>query len=371
MTTHDHSATIAVTERARDGLPTMIDFELVTAMKALHAQGHSATKIGKLLRCGRNTVLRHLRKDFKPPRRAQSPGVLDAHTDFLLERFLRHDGNADVVHQELVAELGINVSLRTMQRALKPHRQRLQAARLLTPRFETKPGAQLQIDFGVKIVTIEGCAQAVHVFVATLGYSRRIFAKAYPEETQGAWLDGTEAAFAHFGGVPKTVLMDNAKALVTTPRQGDKPPRFNERLQACARYWDFKPRVCRPYRARTRGKVERSVGYVKGNALAGRTFASWGELDRHLATVADHRPLDAADDTPLRRFEAERAQLAAVAGKPPFGAPRELERTVNADAMIELDVRRHANCPKNDSETAGLIGAIVSGRAGFCHDHGV
>ena len=69
--------------------------------------------------CGRNTVLWHLRKDFMPPRRAQPPGVLDAHTDFLLERFLRHDGNADVVHQELVAELGIDVSFRTFRERLK------------------------------------------------------------------------------------------------------------------------------------------------------------------------------------------------------------------------------------------------------------
>ena len=274
MTTDDHLDTIAATERARDGFPKMMNFERVTAMKALHAQGHSATKIGKLLGCGRNTVLRHLRKDFKRPRRAHPPGVLDAHEDVLLARFLRHDGNADVVHQELKAELGIDVSLRTVQRALKPHQERLRAARLLTPRFETKPGAQMQIDFGVKTVTIEGRAQAVHLFVATLGYSRRIFAKAHAAETQGAWLDGAEAAFVHFGGVPQTVLMDNAKALVTTPRQDDKPPTFNERLRAFARYWDFKPRACGPYRARTKGKVERSVGYVKGNALAGRTFAS-------------------------------------------------------------------------------------------------
>ena len=346
MTTHDHSDTIAVSSSTTDGSRTMMKADTVTAMKALHAQGHSATKIGKLLGCGRNTVLRCLRKDFETPCRAQPPGVLDAHKDFLLERFLRHDGNADVVHQELKAELGIDVSLRTVQRALKPHRERLRAAQLLTPRFETKPGEQMQIDFGVKTVTIEGRKQAIHLFVATLGYSRRIFAKASPEETQGAWLGGTEAAFAHFGGVPKTVLMDNAKALVTTPRQDDKPPIFNERLKAFARYWDFKPRACRPYRARTKGKVERSVRYVKDNALAGRTFASWGALDRHLATwlatVADHRTLDAAADTPLSRFEAERAQLAAVAGKPPFGAPRELERTVNADAMIELDTNRYS-----------------------------
>ena len=59
------------------------------------------------------------------------------------------------------------------------------------------------------------------------------------------------------------------------------------RLQAFARYWGFEPRACQPYRARTKGKDERSVGYIKRNALAGYAFASWGELDRHLATWLD------------------------------------------------------------------------------------
>ena len=217
----------------------------------------------------------------------------------------------------------------------------MKASRLATPRFETKPGEQLQIDFGEKVVSIEGHDQDVHLLVATLGYSRRLFAKAYPQETQREWFDGTEAAFAHFGGVPTTVLMDNPKALVTTPRQDGRPAVFNDRLNAFAKYWGFKPRACRTYRARTKGKVERSVGYVKHNALAGRSFASWGELDRHLAmwvaTIADHRTLSDKGDTPLTRFHAEREQLQALDGKPPFGSPRELERTVTAEAAIVLD----------------------------------
>ena len=86
----------------------------VLTMKTLHAKGHSATKIASMLGCSHHTVLRYLRNDFVAAPRAQPPSVLDAHTDFLLERFLRHDGNADVVHQELVAELGINVSSRTV-----------------------------------------------------------------------------------------------------------------------------------------------------------------------------------------------------------------------------------------------------------------
>lgn len=204
----------------------------------------------------------------------------------------------------------------------------------------------MQIDFGEKRMWIAGEEQTAHVFVATLGHSRRMFAKAYPQETQVEWLDGLEAAFAHFGGIAEAVLMDNPKALVEKPRRRDAPAAFNARLVAFARYWNFKPKACYPNRARTKGKVERGVGYVKGNALAGRTFAGWGALDRHLATwlatVCDHRQLDGSGDTPLARFPAERAKLRPLAGKPPFGAPREVVRTVSADATIALDTNHYS-----------------------------
>ena len=347
MTTVEPVPTIPVLTGTMEGSRTMMDYETILAMKALHEQGHSATRIAKLLGCGRNTVLRHMRNDFAQPQREAPPRSLDQHQDFLLERFLRHAGNADVVRQELAAELGIEVSTRTVQRAVKPYRERLRAARLATQRYETKPGKQLQIDFGVKMVMIEGREQEVNAFVATLGYSRRIFVKAYAQETQTEWFDGMEATFAHFGGVPKTILMDNAKALITTPRSDDAPAVFNERLYAFARYWGFTARACWPYRPRTKGKVERSVDYVKDNGLAGRMFASWGALDRHLATwtatVSDHRALELADGaTPLDRFDADYEALTPIHGKPPFGAPRKNLRKVNADAAIVVDTNTYS-----------------------------
>ena len=85
-------------------------------------------------------------------------------------------------------------------------------------RFETKPGDQMQIDFGTKRVVIDDVCQSVHVFVAMLGCSRRPYADAHQDELQRAWFDGMEGAFRHLDGVPRTVLMDNAKALVSEPR---------------------------------------------------------------------------------------------------------------------------------------------------------
>ena len=114
-------------------------------------------------------------------------------------RFARHRGNADVIRQELATEKGIVVSLRTIERAVQPCRQEL-AARA-TARFQTAPGKQLQIDFGERLVEIAGGKIKVFLFVATLGYSRRLHVRAFRNERQESWFAGLESAFAEFGGV--------------------------------------------------------------------------------------------------------------------------------------------------------------------------
>ena len=105
-------------------------------------------------------------KPFKAPQRTK---LLDGHEDWLRERFTRHRGNADVVRQDLIAEKGLAVSRRTLQRAVQAYRQVLKAEALATTRFETPPGRQLQIDFGERLVEISGVRVKAFVFVATLG----------------------------------------------------------------------------------------------------------------------------------------------------------------------------------------------------------
>src|SRR3546814_9343297 len=112
------------------------------------------------------------------------------------------------------------------------------------------------------------------LFVATLGYTRRGFVQAFRHGRQSAWFDGIEAAFRELGGVPQEVLLDNARALVERHDPVTREVRFNERLQAFARYWGFRPRACAPYRARTKGKDERGVGYVKRKAIRSEAHTS-------------------------------------------------------------------------------------------------
>jgi transposase len=197
-------------------------------------------------------------------------------------RFVRHRGNADVIRQELAAEKSIVVSLRTIERAVQPYRQELAAQARATARFETAPGKQLQIDFGERLVEIGGAKVKVFLFVATLGYSRRLHVRAFRNERQESWFAGLESAFVKFCGVAEEVLFDNARALVVDHDALTRSVVFNDKLVAFARHWGFRPRACAPYRARTKGKTENGVGYVKRNAIAGRRFASWEALEAHL-----------------------------------------------------------------------------------------
>jgi hypothetical protein len=117
-----------------------------------------------------------------------------------------------------------------VERAVAPLRQALRAEARACLRFETPPGKQLQIDFGATTVPIGGTAVRVHLFVATLGYSRRPFVRAFRHERQSAWFDGMEGAFRHFGGIPQEVVFDNARALVDHHDAATREVRFNERL---------------------------------------------------------------------------------------------------------------------------------------------
>ena len=213
-------------------------------------------------------------------------------------------------------------------------------------RFETPPGRQLQIDVGTAAVEIGGEAERVRLFVATLGYSRRNFVAAFKHERQSAWLDGLEGAFRHFGGVPREVLLDNPKALVVRHDPQTREVAFNERFHTFARYWGFRPRACAPYRARTKGKDENGVGYVKLNAIAGRRFASWDEFEAHLAAWSREGPTSAATAPPASaRSTASRARRRPrsmpLAGQPPFRQVRELVRRVQADACVEVDTNAY------------------------------
>jgi transposase len=265
------------------------------------------------------------------------------HGEYLRTRAAQVNWCAQVLYQEVRAR-GYQGSYETIKRWVRPLRleqRRLEAA---TVRFETGPGRQSQADWGSMSIEIGGQSVRVHLFAMTLGYSRRIFCRAYPNERLAALLDAHERTFAHFEGRTEEILYDNPRTIVLKRDAEGQHVEWNPVFRDFADYYGFAPRLCRPYRARTKGKIESGIKYVKRNALIGRAFRSWEQLNEWLeewaVTIADRRIHGTTHQLPIRRFQQE--GLLSVAGVPPYRLERHPVRTVANDCMVSLDTNRYS-----------------------------
>lgn len=322
----------------------MVEAEAVRQMRALAGRGWGAKRIARELGVARNTVRRYLRGgaaaevQVREGRRALSEEERKRAVALFAGEA---EGNAVVVKTLLTSE----ASVRTVQRAVAAHRQAELARQVATVRYETAPGHQMQVDFGQKLVWIAGQIVRVYLLVAVLGYSRRLFVKAFLSERTEDWLEGIGEAFRYFGGVTRTVLGDNARALVAERDRATATVRFTPAYLAFCRDWDVEPRACAPYRARTKGKTESGVKYVKRNGLAGRRFESFTQLEGHLSSwviEADEREHGTTHEKPRERFEHERRALRPVPSRPLPVRTRRLRRRVGNDALVDVDTVRYS-----------------------------
>ena len=206
-------------------------------------------------------------------------------------------------------------------------------------RFETPAGRQAQVDFA-RFRFDWGIRYALLV---VLGYSRLLWCRFYARQDMRTLVSGLEDAFVAFGGVPQELLFDQMKTVITRDLrlEGGALVRNAEFLRF-ARHWGFTPRACRPYRAQTKGKVERPVRYLRGNLIYGRDFLHDADLDhqtRHwLDRVANVRVHATTSERPRVRFDrderhvlqplAPRRYTSLVLDSGPSAPPRQAPRRV-------------------------------------------
>ena len=327
----------------------LVEGEIVTAIRELASRGVGSKTIAREVGVARNTVRRYLRRavavgvQTRPGARRLTEAARATARELYTGAAA---GNAVVVRRLLAEQEQVRVSERTVQRAVADLRREQRVAALATVRVETPPGEQLQIDFGQKRVVIAGTSVRVFLLVAVLSYSRRLFVKAFLNERGDDWRDGLAAAFAHFGGVPRVLLGDNARALVLGRDRATGTVTFNPAYLAFCRDWDVQPRACAPYRARTKGKTEAGVKFVKRNALADQAFASFAALEQHLVAwmvIADQRRHGTTREAPQVRFERdERQQLRPLPVRARPHRTQHLRRRVALDAFVDVDTIRYS-----------------------------
>ncbi len=299
----------------------MLTQEMVVTIKVLNNQELPIKVIARQMGLARNTVKKYLKADASEPRYVRQhvrPSKLDPFKDYIQERIAAAHPDwipATVLFSEIV-ERGYQGKIRILSKYLLSLKPVTIAEPLV--RFETPAGQQLQVDFTI----IRRGHHALKAFVATLGYSRASYVCFYDHERTEAWIDGLIKSFEFFGGVPREVLFDNAKT-VMIERDAYAPGehRWNPQLLALANDYGFRPRVCRPYRAKTKGKVERFNRYLKSSFVVPlqATLKSSGlQLDvktangyvgRWLTQVANARIHGTTAEVPNDRLRHEQTRL--------------------------------------------------------------
>jgi transposase len=284
--------------------------------------GLSKAEVARKLGVSRDTVHRLIRTgqmdrdlDEKPVRYKPRPPVpvkLDTYKPIIVARLEAYPELSAVRLFDEIRAAGYAGGYTQVKEFVRKVRPCIPKAPVV--RFETPPGLQAQVDFarfrfpwGVR-----------YALLVVLGYSRLLWLRFYERQDMRTLFRGLEEAFAVFGGVPKELLFDQMRSVITKDlRMLGGQLVVNEEFLRFASHWGFRPRACQPYRPETKGKVERPIRYVRGNFVYGREFVGDAHLDaereRWLAGTANVRIHGTTKERPVERFESERHLLLPLA----------------------------------------------------------
>jgi transposase len=289
-------------------------------IRSLAERGVSISAIARQVGVDRKTVRNALKAPKAPAEREAAPSVLDPFKDYLRGRLEVADFTAQRLFQDVRAQ-GYTGGYNLVKRFVAP--LRAERHRQAVMRFETQPGHQAQVDWSAfGFMLVDGVRKALSCFSMILGFSRYQYIEFTVSQNLVSFLSCHAHAFEFFGDVPAELLYDNLKTAILSHVDGtvEWPSTFAD----FAAYYGFTPRACRPYRAQTKGKVERPFPYIRSNVFLGRTFTGLEDLNgqgRHwLDHTANVRIHGTTHERLLDRFQIERGHLRAL--------PQQAYRTV-------------------------------------------
>ena len=314
-----------------------------TTIRYLSAQGKGIRELSRELGISRQAVRRALAAESQPryERPTRANPKLEPHLATVRELYCTKQLIGSRIYRELqaVGYKGGRTALYDYLRSLKGTR----VAEKATVRFETEPAKQAQFDWSPYTVEIGGELRGVVVYGTTLGYSRRKHYTASIDERSASIYEAIEESLWHFGGSPKELLVDNARALVT-----DASPsrfRFNDQFLELCGHYRIQPRACQPARPQTKGKVERPFAYLEEQFIKGNVWRSMDDFREGLARFEkddlDVRIHGTTHESPLARFEVERPVLTPLPSGRFVGVKTE-SRKVSWDCLVPFRANRYS-----------------------------
>ena len=300
-------------------------------LRYYHAERWRVGTIATQLGLHRDTVRRVLTQAGLPlivPKQ-QRPSMVDPYLPFILQTLKQFPELTAARLYEMVRQRGYAGSPSRFRHVIACHRPRPAAEAYL--RLRTLPGEQAQVDWAhCGHIQIGQARRPLMAFVMVLSWSRHTYLHFFMNANTASFLQGHVQAFDHWGAVPRVVLYDNLKSAVLE-RQGPAI-RFNPVLLSLASHYHFEPRPVAPFRANEKGRVERTIRYIRDSFLAGRHITSLADLNEQaLAWCAEvagaRRCPESKDMSVMQAFEHERTHLLTLP-----------ETTFNAEEVVAVKV---------------------------------
>jgi len=328
----------------------------VANILTLWRHGISQRQIAHKLDVNRDTVARYIRRERSksaiPPAGSEGSGGsnpaipppgsqgrisrCEAFKDVVQEK-IYHGLSGVRIWQDLCHEHGFSGSYCSVKRFVRRLDQR---GELPNRRMECRPGEEAQVDFGkgAPVEMPSGRRKRTHVLRVILSHSRKGYTEAVWHQDTESVIRCLENAFHHFGGVPKTLVIDNLKAAVKNPDWYD--PEINPKMEAFCRHYRTVVLPTKPGTPRHKGKVEGGVKYVQNNALKARTFKDLASQNRFLAEweerVADHRIHGTTRRQVIKSFEERERETLIELPPDLFPSFEEGRRKVHRDGHVEV-----------------------------------
>ena len=319
----------------------MIKLGEVVMILDLHRQGLTVSAIARELGVDRKTVRRCIARGLQPPvygPRQPRPRLIDPFVRYLRERVMAYPGLTGSRMWRELRERGYEGGYTAVTDVLRDIRPaHLPAFEI---RFETPPGDQAQVDFAqfqLQFTDEPTVTRIVWLFSLVLGFSRLIWGRFVLHQDMQTVLRCHMAAFAAIGGVPREILYDRMKTVVIGETAGSIV--YNNALIDFARHYGFQPKACRPYRAKTKGKVERPYRYIREDFFLARSFRNLDDLNAQLQhwlnTVANPRVHATTQRVVNETFAEEKPHLKTLP-LAPFRSVLRLERRVSHEGMVSV-----------------------------------
>ena len=296
------------------------------------------SEISRMTGFDRKTVRHYLSSDVPPEsrRRRNRPSKLDKYKPYIRNRLEQYPSLTRTRIYEEIKEQGYDGGLTILGDYISKVRPEI--PRLPEIRYETPPGDMGQCDwFEYNYACTDGTKKKVYGFIMVLGYSRMRYVRFFHSQSLQALIEGHLGAFEYFNGVPKVLLYDNLRSVVLKRKVPSTSSEFHPEFINFRDHFGFTSRLCRIYRAKTKGKVERGVLYVKQNFLYGREFSSIDDLNLQVMgwlNTANAKVHGTTYEIPFERLPKE--NFRPYSSYPQFVFKKKYQRKVMRDCYISM-----------------------------------